>query len=47
MVKDAFDRWWECGLSPAMQASDSAYREAVLQIARELQSAVGLIQAQE
>jgi hypothetical protein len=38
---------WKCGLSPAMQASDSAYREAVLQIARELQSSVGLIRAQE
>jgi hypothetical protein len=36
---------WKCGLSPATQASDSGYREAVLQIARELQSAVKLIRS--
>jgi hypothetical protein len=34
---------WKCGLSPATKASDSEYRDAVLQIAREFQSAVSLI----
>jgi hypothetical protein len=34
---------WKCGLSPVTQASDSKYREAVLRIVRELQSAVSLI----
>jgi hypothetical protein len=34
---------WRCGLSPATQTSDDAkYREAVLKIARELQSTVAL-----
>jgi hypothetical protein len=36
---------WKCGLSPATQASDSEYREAVLRIVRELQSAVILIRS--
>jgi hypothetical protein len=36
---------WKCGLSPATQASDSEYREAVLQIARELQSTVSLVRS--
>jgi hypothetical protein len=36
---------WRSGLSPATQASDSEYREAVLQIARELQSTVSLIRS--
>jgi hypothetical protein len=35
---------WLCGLSPATQTSDDArYREAVLKIARELQSTVALV----
>jgi hypothetical protein len=34
---------WRCGLSPAAQASDTEYREAVLQIAKELQSTVTLV----
>jgi hypothetical protein len=29
---------WRCGLSPAALASETEYREAVLQIAKELQS---------
>jgi hypothetical protein len=36
---------WRCGLSPATQASgDAKYREAVLEIAKELQSSVSLFQ---
>jgi hypothetical protein len=38
---------WRCGLSPATQASDSEYREAVLKIARGLQSTVSLIRRPE
>jgi hypothetical protein len=34
---------WRCGLSPATQASVTEYREAVLQIAKELQSTATLI----
>jgi hypothetical protein len=35
---------WRCGLSPATQTSgDARYREAVLEIAKELQSTVSLI----
>ena len=35
---------WRCGLSPATQTtSDAKYREAVLEIARELQSTVSLV----
>jgi hypothetical protein len=35
---------WRCGLSPATQASGEAkYREAVLEIAKELQSTVSLV----
>jgi hypothetical protein len=35
---------WRCGLSPATQASgDAKYREAVLEIAKELQSTVSLV----
>jgi hypothetical protein len=33
---------WKCGLSPARQASDPGYREAVLQIAKELQTTITL-----
>jgi hypothetical protein len=33
---------WRCGLSPAALASETEYREAVLQIAKELQSSVTL-----
>jgi hypothetical protein len=33
---------WKCGLSPATQASDADYREAVLQIVRDLQETVGM-----
>ena len=36
---------WRSGLSPATQASDSEYRESVLQIARELQSTVSLVRS--
>jgi hypothetical protein len=31
---------WSCGLSPALQTSDIAYRDGVLQIARQLQKTV-------
>jgi hypothetical protein len=31
---------WSCGLSPAMQASDLAYRGGVLEIARDLRKTV-------
>jgi hypothetical protein len=34
---------WRCGLSPAAHASETEYREAVLQIAKELQSSVTLV----
>jgi hypothetical protein len=35
---------WRCGLSPATQTSgDAKYRNAVLEIARELQSTVSLV----
>jgi hypothetical protein len=35
---------WRCGLSPATQTSgDAVYRDAVLEIARELQSTVSLV----
>jgi hypothetical protein len=34
---------WRCGLSPAALASETEYREAVLQIAKELQSTVTLV----
>jgi hypothetical protein len=34
---------WKCGLSPAMQASDVDYREAVLQIAMGLQETVSMV----
>jgi hypothetical protein len=34
---------WNCGLSPATQASDIEYREAVLQIARELRETIQLV----
>ena len=35
---------WRCGLSPATQTSgDASYRDAVLEIARELQSTVALV----
>ena len=35
---------WRCGLSPATQTSgDAKYRDAVLEIARELQSTVSLV----
>jgi hypothetical protein len=35
---------WRCGLSPATQTSgDAKYRDAVLEIARELQSNVSLV----
>ena len=35
---------WRCGLSPATKTSEDArYREAVLKIARELQSTVALV----
>jgi hypothetical protein len=33
---------WRCGLSPAMQASDVAYREGVLGIVTELQRTIKL-----
>jgi hypothetical protein len=36
---------WRCGLSPATQACDTEYREAVLQIAKELQSTVSLVRS--
>jgi hypothetical protein len=36
---------WRSGLSPATRASDSEYRESVLQIARELQSTVSLVRS--
>lgn len=35
---------WSCGLSPATQTSDVEYREGVLQIARELQKKIQLVQ---
>jgi hypothetical protein len=34
---------WKCGLSPATQASDAEYREAVLQLVRELQETVSMV----
>ena len=35
---------WRCGLSPATQTSgDAKYRDAVLEIAKELQSTVSLV----
>ena len=37
---------WRCGLSPAAQASDTEFREAVLQIAKELQSRVTLVRSE-
>jgi hypothetical protein len=33
---------WHCGLSPAIQTSDIAYREGVIAIARQLQIEVAL-----
>ena len=38
---------WRCGLSPATQTSgDASYRDAVLEIARELQSIVRLVDSE-
>jgi hypothetical protein len=38
---------WRCGLSPATQISgDARYREAVLEIAREIQSTVRLVESE-
>jgi hypothetical protein len=38
---------WRCGLSPATQTSgDARYRDAVLEIARELQSTVRLVDSE-
>ena len=38
---------WRCGLSPATQTSgDASYRDAVLEIARELQSTVRLVDSE-
>jgi hypothetical protein len=38
---------WRCGLSPATQTSgDARYRDAVLEIARELQATVRLVDSE-